>query len=126
MKRARKNNFMVVGAYGRTSLLTLCQEKILRTQIRRNSQFIDLLIRKVDLLANQERCPKDANTLVRLKKQLAIEMSENDTFRRVLAKHLEVKERWRTLPDDLPDPMTFLVDRIRTRRKALIAQMCMK
>ncbi len=108
------------------SLLTEKQEKIIRTQIRRNSHLIGLLIQKIDLLANREKCPKDANTVVRFRKQLAIEIEENDNFRKVFWKHLQVKESWRKLPEDLPDPLTFLVERIRSRQKALIAQLCMK
>lgn len=122
MKKQKKENVII----GPNAILTENQEKIIRTQIRRNSAFIQFLIYKVDLLANRERCPKDANTLVRLQKQLAIEMEENDNFRKVLWKHLKAEEVWREMPNNLPDPVTFLVDRIRTRQQSLIAQLCMK
>ena len=107
-------------------LLTEKQEQILKTQVRRNSEFIDLLLKKIDLLANRERCPKDANTLVHLRKQVAIEMEENDNFRKVLWKHLQVKAGWRQIPENLPDPIAFLIDRIKSRQKSLLAEACMK
>ena len=107
-------------------ILTESQENILRRQIRRNSFVIDAILKKIDLLANRERCPKDANTLLRFRKQLSIEVEENDNFRNVLSKHLRLKERWKQIPDDLPDPITYLVNQIKCREKSLIAQACMK
>lgn len=107
-------------------LLTEWQEKIIRRQIRKNSAAIEVLIYKVDLLKNKEGCPKNANTLVRLRKQLTISMNENDTFRKVLAKHLQIQETWKLMPENPVDPLTFLVNRIRFREKAMIAGLCMK
>ena len=121
MRRKNKLQLVKIGEF-----LTEREETILRRQIRRNSRVIDSLVEKIDLLANRERCPKDANTLLRLRKQLSIEVEENDNFRKVLWRHLKAKESWRKLPDDLPDPITFLVDRIKTRRQTLIAQTCLK
>ncbi|MBI4387955.1 MAG: hypothetical protein HY582_02805 [Candidatus Omnitrophica bacterium] len=121
-KRQRKRHIITELDY----LLTEKQEQILRTQIRRNSQFIDLLLKKIDLLANRERCPKDANTLVHLRKQVAIEMEENDNFRKVLWKNQQATASWKQMPDSLPDPITFLVARIRSRQKAALAGACMK
>ena len=106
--------------------LTEKQEQMLRVQIRRNSIFIDTLIQKIDLLANKEGCPKNANTLLRLRKQLAIEVEENDNFRKSLWKHLRAEAAWKQMPADLPDPLTFLVNCIRTRQNSLVAQACWK
>lgn len=107
-------------------VLTEEEERILRVQIKRNGLAIDALIKKIDLLANRERCPKDANTLLRLRKQFSVETEENDTFRKVLWKHLRAQAHWKTVPTGLPDPVTFLVGQINSRRKSLIAQACMK
>lgn len=107
-------------------LLTEWQEKVIRCQIRRNSAAIEVLIYKVDLLKNKEGCPKNANTLVRLRKQLAISMDENDTFRKVLARHIQIQETWKLMPENPVDPMTYLVNRIKSREKAMIAGLCMK
>ena len=109
-----------------TGWLTKRQEQILRTQIRKNSVVINSFIKKIDLLANHEKCPKDANTLLDLRKRFNISISENDTFRKVLNKHRQIVDKWRIMPTDVPDPITFLVDRIQTRRKTLLAQACMK
>jgi len=106
--------------------LTEWQEKVIRQQIRKNSAAIEVLIYKVDLLKNKEGCPKNANTLVRFRKWLAISMDENDTFRRVLARHIQAQETWRRMPENPVDPLTFLVNKIRSREQAMIAGLCMK
>ncbi len=102
------------------------EEYIIRDQIRKNSFVIESLIQKIDLLANRERCPKDANTLLKLRKRLTVSIEENDTFRKVLWKHQQMKETWRTMPGSTPDPIAFLIGRIKERRYKLIAQACMK
>lgn len=122
MPRKRKKTDIFVSP---SRLLTDDEEAIVRTQIKRNALTIDWIIKRIDLLANQERCPKDANTLLRLRKQLFIEMAENDTFRKVLWFHLQAKKSWKTLPVELPDPISFLVHRIKSRRQSLIAQSCL-
>src|SRR3990167_4150047 len=106
--------------------LTPRQETIIREQIRKNSKVIDQLVSKIDLLINRERCPKDANTLMVLRKRLAISIDENDTFRNVLWKHMQVIESWKTMPENLPDPISFVVGCIRIRQQSLIAQSCWK
>ena len=107
-------------------ILTARQEQLIRTQIRRNSSVIDLIIGKIDLLANRERCPRDANTLLYWRRQLVIEIEENDNFRKVLWKHMKAEECWRQLPGNIPDPISFLVNKIRLRQKNLIAEACWK
>jgi hypothetical protein len=97
---------------------------LLQKQIRYNSVLIDYYIETVDLLVNKERCPKDANTLLRLRKRLEIAIAESDTFRKVLWKHMQLIEQ--TRPYDTLDAASFLVDRIRSRKYALIAQDAMK
>lgn len=109
-----------------SGLLNEWQEKVIRQQIRKNSAAIEVLIYKVDLLKNKEGCPKNANTLVRLRKQLVISMDENDTFRKVLSRHLQILETWKLMPENPVDPLAYLVNRIRSREKAMIAGLCMK
>lgn len=105
--------------------LTETEVRILNDQIRKNSKFIDKLVITIDLLANQERCPKDANTLSILRRKLSIAVEENDTFRKVLWRHAQLVESQEILFPRI-DPITFLVNQIRTKRRALIAQAAMK
>ena len=107
-------------------LLADKEVQLLQKQIRENSFIIDHYIHVIDLLANKERCPKDANTLLALRKRLSISMEENDNFRKVLWKHLQIAEHWKTMPDNVPDPLSFVLNCIRTRKNSLIAQACWK
>ena len=97
--------------------LTEWDVKTLRTQIRRNSRVVDTFIQRIDLLINQERCPQDANTLLRFRKRLHVAMEENDTFRKVLARHLKSVEQVMAGQDAALDPVMFLVGRIRSRQR---------
>src|SRR3989338_5520921 len=97
---------------------------LLQKQIRANSLLIDYFIEIIDLLANKERCPKDANTLLRFRKRLEIAIAESDTFRKVLWKHIQLVEQ--SMPQDSLDATSFLVDRIKSRKFALIPQAAMK
>ena len=123
MKRKPSKKLVIVEPDG---FLTPLQENIIRTQIRKNSLVIDQLLSKIDLLINRERCPKDANTLLSLRKRLLISMEENDTFRKVLWKHVQVINQWRTMPENVPDPISFVLDRIKSREQTLISQACWK
>ena len=123
MKRKTSKHLLVIEPNG---YLNLRQEKIIRTQIRKNSLVIDQLLSRIDLLANKERCPKDANTLLSLRKRLAISMEENDNFRKVLWKHLQVLDHWKLMPQDVPDPISFVLGCIKSREQSLISQVCWK
>lgn len=123
MNRKASKKFFVVEPSGH---LTPWQEKIIRTQIRKNSAVIDHLLARIDLLINRERCPKDANTLLNFRKRLSVSMDENDNFRKVLWKHLQVVDHWKQMPDNVPDPISFVLDRIKTRRQSMISQDCWK
>ena len=100
--------------------LTEWESEVLRTQIRKNSRAIECLIEKVDLLVNKEQCPKDANTLQSLRKRLSISLAENDTFRRVLWRHIQWTQP--CVPDYFLDPIFFLVSRIKARERAQISE----
>lgn len=97
--------------------LTDWDVKTLRTQIRRNSRVIDTLIQRIDLLINRERCPQDANTLLRFRKRLDVAMAENDTFRKALARHLKLAEQRMSGRGAVLDPILFLVGRIKSRER---------
>ena len=109
-----------------TGVLTAWEVQTLRAQVRSNSTIIERLIRAIDLLANRERVPKDATSLIQFRNRLAVAMAENDTFRKVLWRHCEqeaygIQELARGL-----DPIAFLVRRIRSRERAMMAQTAMK
>lgn len=69
--------------------LTEEELRIITTQIRRNSRVIHGLIRKIDLFANFEKVPEQEKFIREIRDKLALLMQENDTFRHVLARHLQ-------------------------------------
>jgi len=71
--------------------LTSEEVKIVKTQIRKNSEVIGYLIEKLDLFINKEGHPKDTLSIVRLRKRLNLLMEENDNFRKVFWKHAQVE-----------------------------------
>ena len=71
--------------------LTEEEQRIVRTQIRRNSQVIQGLIRKIDLFANVENNPDRDKFLLEIREKLELLMQENDTFRKVLWRHFQLE-----------------------------------
>ena len=69
--------------------LTEEEERIIKTQVRRNSSVIQGLIRKLDLFANFEKVPEQEKFILEIRSKLEILMQENDTFRQVLWKHFQ-------------------------------------
>ena len=69
--------------------LTEEEERIIKTQVRRNSSVIQGLIRKLDLFANFEKVPEQEKFILEIRSKLEILMQENDTFRKVLWKHFQ-------------------------------------
>ena len=125
MRKKAKSNHSKCSMPLSSGVLTERQVEVLRNQIRSNSLLIDHYIEVIDLLINKERCPKDANTLARLRNWLNIAISENDTFRRVLWRHMQWIQNQSPVDDGL-DATSFLIGRIKSRERALIAQMAMK
>ena|SRR3989338_8674775 len=108
-----------------SDFLTEREVQVLQNQVRANSLAIDHYIEVIDLLINKERCPKDANTLIFLRQRLAIAIAENDTFRKVLWRHMQLVQS--QFPyDGESEAAFFLMGQIKSRERALIAQMAMK
>ncbi len=69
--------------------LTEEEQRIVTTQIRRNSAVIHGLIKKIDLYMNLEKVPEKEAFILEIRSKLALLMQENDTFRKVLWKHFQ-------------------------------------
>lgn len=106
-------------------LLSEREVEVISRQVRSNSLAIDRYIETIDLLVNKERCPKDANTLLYLRGRLAVAIAENDTFRKVLWRHMRSVEAQPSSSSYL-DASSFLMERIRFRRNAVLAQLLRK
>jgi len=106
-------------------LLAEREVEVISRQVRSNSLAIDRYIETIDLLVNKERCPKDANTLLYLRGRLGVAIAENDTFRKVLWRHMRLVEA-QLSSDSLLDASSFLMERIRFRRNAILAQLLRK
>lgn len=71
--------------------LTEEEQRIITTQIRRNSSVIQGLIRKIDLYMNLEKVPEQESFILEIRSKLALLMQENDTFRKVLWRHFQAE-----------------------------------
>ncbi|MBI1977420.1 MAG: hypothetical protein HYS55_01555 [Candidatus Omnitrophica bacterium] len=125
MKHKRKNRIDQLIEKSRQGFLEDWEVEVVRKQICSNSSLINHYIHAIDLLVNQERCPKDANTLTRLRTWLSVAMAENDTFRKVLWRHMQLVEATGSVNGEA-DAAAFIIQQIKSRRQALIAQMAMK
>ena len=70
--------------------LTSEEVRILKKQIRSNSEAINVLVDRLDLLVNKEKYPHREDFINKIRDKLEILMEENDTFRKVLQKHYRV------------------------------------
>lgn len=77
--------------------LTREEIRILSTQIRRNSVFMDQYIRRLDLIVNKEKHSRKAVFVQKIRRQLELLMEENDTFREVLWKHYRKEDLMESL-----------------------------
>ncbi|MBI4358869.1 MAG: hypothetical protein HY584_06170 [Candidatus Omnitrophica bacterium] len=125
MERKRRNKIGKIVEKSRNGFLEDWEVEVLRRQVRSNSSLIDHYIYAIDLLANKERCPKDANTLAFLRGRLSVAMAENDTFRKVLWRHAQLEEAMRPVAGD-EEAAFFLIRQIKSRKSALMAQLAMK
>jgi len=72
--------------------LTPKEVRILKEQIRKNSQLIDTYISRLDLFVNKEKYPPQAEFLKKIRTRLELLIEENDTFRKVHWKHAAREE----------------------------------
>ena len=68
--------------------LTSEEVRIIKRQIRSNSGVIHHMLLRMDLLVNREKYPHRADFIERIRQRLFILMEENDTFRKVLGRHI--------------------------------------
>lgn len=73
-------------------LLTPQEEKIIFSQIRKNTQVIDDYIARLDLIINKEGHEKHEEFVNQIRARLDILMQENDTFRQVYWHHFQLAE----------------------------------
>lgn len=66
--------------------------RIIKKQIRRNSQQVDQFVDRLTLLVLKERYPAQAVFIQKIRRRLELLMEENDTFRQVLWKHYQKQE----------------------------------
>jgi len=125
MKNKRKPKSSKSSENSHSGILTEREVEVIHRQIRNNSLAIDHCIEVIDLLVNKERCPKDANTLAWLRERLSVAVAENDTFRKVIWRHTQLVQS-QTLYDGDSEAAAFLIGQIKSRERALIAQMAMK
>lgn len=62
--------------------------RILKDQIRKNLAMIDGYVQRIDLFVNREKYPHREAFIEKLRGRLFLLMEENDTFRKVLWKHV--------------------------------------
>lgn len=69
--------------------LTPGELEIIKKQIRKNADVIDSYVKRLDLFVNQERYPKQEKFVKKIRDRMFLLMEENDTFRRLLGRHLQ-------------------------------------
>ncbi len=62
--------------------------RIIKRQIRSNNRIIYEMLLRMDLLVNREKYPPQAFFIEKIRRRLFLLMEENDTFRKVLARHI--------------------------------------
>lgn len=74
-----------------TEELTPHETQIIQRQIRKNTAVIDSYIERIHLFVNQEKYPKGEVFIEKLRRRMFLLMEENDTFRRLLWRHIQGK-----------------------------------
>ena len=69
--------------------LTPYEVEIIKKQIRKNAAVIDSYIRRIDLFVNKEKYPQKEKFIEKIRDRMFLLMEENDTFRRLLWRHLQ-------------------------------------
>lgn len=71
--------------------LTPYELEIIRGQIRKNSEVIGSYVKRIDLFVNQEKYPGHESFIQKIRERMFLLMEENDTFRRLLWRHLQTE-----------------------------------
>lgn len=69
--------------------LTEAEVDIVKKQIRKNTEVIGDYVQRIDLFVNQEKYPRQEKFVRKLRERMFLLMEENDTFRRLLWRHLQ-------------------------------------
>ena len=69
--------------------LTPFEVEIIKKQIRKNSEVVESYVKRIHLFVNLEKYPKDEKFIQKLRDRMFLLMEENDTFRRLLWRHLQ-------------------------------------
>jgi len=72
-------------------VLTPHELRIIKAQVRKNSEVIEGYVRRLDLFVNQEKYPGDEKFLKKIRGRMFLLMEENDTFRRLLCRHYQLE-----------------------------------
>ena len=72
-----------------SDVLTAFEVEIIKQQIRKNSAVVDSYVKRIDLFVNQEKYPQDESFIHKIRRRMFLLMEENDTFRRLLWRHLQ-------------------------------------
>lgn len=75
------------------SALTPYELRIIKAQVRKNSEVIEGYIQRLDLFLNQEKYPSEEKFLQKIRERMFLLMEENDTFRRLLCFHYQLEDR---------------------------------
>ena len=68
--------------------------RILKRQIRSNNGTIHKMLLRMDLLVNREKYPPREAFIEKIRQELFLLMEENDTFRKVLGRHIAAGGRY--------------------------------
>ena len=69
--------------------LTEAEAGIVKKQIRKNTEVNGDYVQRIDLFVNQEKYPRQEKFVRELRERMFLLMEENDTFRRLLWRHLQ-------------------------------------
>lgn len=72
-----------------TARLTPDETRIIKKQIRKNAEIINTYIERLDLFVNREKYPRGESFVQKIRERMFLLMEENDTFRRLLWRHLQ-------------------------------------
>lgn len=73
------------------ALLTPYEARIVKEQIRKNSDIVEGYVQRIDLFVNQERYPREEKFVKKIRERMFLLMEENDTFRRLLWRHYQTE-----------------------------------